>query len=62
MIALQDTDIHLRRRRPWQRAFTPQTLKSYEDQIGARAGQIIAALEREAHGPIALDQYMERFS
>ncbi len=48
LIGIQDVDDHLRRRRPWNRAFSASALKEYEETIAGRARMLVSALERKA--------------
>ncbi len=61
MIGIQDTDVHLLRRRAWARGFTPTALKAYEDRISRRVSQLVARLE-EQKGEILLNQWFNAFS
>ena len=47
MIGVQDVEEHLRRRRPWNRAFSASAVKAYEDAIARRAHQLVEALGRQ---------------
>ena len=47
LIGVQDVDEHLRRRRPWNRAFSAAAVKGYEETIAKRARQLVDALERQ---------------
>ena len=61
MIALQDTDLHLSRRRPWARAFTPSVIKEYSVLIEKRTRQLISRLE-EQQGVVRLDEWIDAFT
>ncbi|PIL29990.1 cytochrome P450 [Ganoderma sinense ZZ0214-1] len=61
MIGIQDTDVHLLRRRAWARGFTPTALKAYEDRIARRVSQLVARLE-EQKGEFLLNQWFNAFS
>ena len=61
LIALQDTETHLQRRRPWQRAFTPAAIKEYEAQLSKRTSQLVARLEAQ-RGEVRLDQWFDYFT
>ncbi len=50
IIGIQDPAEHLRRRRPWNRAFTVPALRGYEETIARRARQLVDALERHNGG------------
>ena len=62
MIVLQDTDMRLKRRRPWARAFVPTALKDYEERIAGHIRQLVkgltAAKLREQPG-IRLDKWFQ---
>nr|VWO97610.1 Exopolygalacturonase (ExoPG) (EC (Galacturan 1,4-alpha-galacturonidase) (Poly(1,4-alpha-D-galacturonide)galacturonohydrolase) [Ganoderma boninense] len=61
MIALQDTELHIQRRRAWNRGLSPAALKGYEDQIARRAGQLVAKIE-EHKGEVLLDHWFGYFT
>ena len=67
MVALQDTEEHLRRRRAWLRGFSPTALKEYEPLIARRAVQLRDRLlqvtnEAKDGRPVALDEWFNFFS
>ena len=61
MIALQDTNLHLQRRRPWLRAFTPGALKGYEELLSRRIRQLVGELEKQ-RGSVDLNEWFKCFS
>ncbi|KAI0746189.1 cytochrome P450 [Earliella scabrosa] len=61
LVALQDIDYHLQRRRPWARAFTPNALKDFEERIASHAKQLILRLEEEK-GVVKLNEWIEQFA
>ena len=54
MISLQNTTLHLQRRRPWLRAFTPSAVKGYEELVSARARLLVEGLEKQ-QGEVDMD-------
>ena len=61
MIGLQDTDIHLRRRRPWARAFTSTAVKDYSVLVAKRTRQLVSRLE-QLEGVVHLDKWIDYFT
>ena len=61
MTALQDTEEHVRRRRPWLRAMSPTALRDYHDLPGSRMGQMISCLENQK-GAIELNTWFDYFT
>ncbi|KAM5536736.1 hypothetical protein V8D89_009575 [Ganoderma adspersum] len=61
MIALQDTELHIQRRRAWNRGLSPAALKGYEDQIAKRASQLVNKIE-EHKGEVLLDHWFGYFT
>ena len=61
MIGLQDTDIHLRRRRPWARAFTSTAVKDYSVLVAKRTRQLVSRLEQQ-EGVVNLDKWVDYFT
>ena len=61
MIAIQDIDLHLHRRRPWARAFTSTAIKDYSILIEKRTRQLMSRLE-EQHGVVRLDKWIDAFT
>ena len=62
MIGIQDTDVHLLRRRAWARGFTPTALKAYEDRIARRVSQLVARLEEQKGAPVAMGGWFNFFT
>ena len=61
MISLQDTALHLQRRRPWLRAFTPTAVKGLEELVEVRVRQLVEELEKQ-RGTVDLDLWFKCFS
>ena len=61
MISLQNTTLHLQRRRPWLRAFTPSAVKGYEELVSARARLLVEELEKQ-QGEVDLDLWFTCFA
>ena len=61
LVALQDTEEHLQRRRSWIRGFSPGALKDYEHRIAYRVGLLRDGLAKE-EGVVLLDQWFNYFS
>ena len=62
MIALQDTNEHLRRRRPWTRAFHLSALEDYTEFLAERTEELITVLKTQQQHPVMLDQWLKCFS
>ena len=61
MIGLQDTNIHLRRRCPWARAFTSTAVKEYGVLVAKRTRQLVPRLEQQ-EGVVHLDKWIDYFT
>ena len=61
MIGLQDTEVHLQRRRPWARAFTSSAVKEYAVLVAKRTRQLVSRLEQQ-QGVIQLDKWLDYFT
>ena len=61
MIALQDTALHLQRRRPWARAFTSAAVRGYEELVSKRVKQLIGELEKQK-GRVDLNEWFKCFA
>ncbi len=61
MIGLVDVDEHLRRRRPWNRAFGSAAVKEYEPLIARRTRQLLDALSQQ-EGAVELGKWLNYFS
>ena len=63
LIGVQDVNEHLRRRRPWNRAFSAAAVKGYEETIARRARQLVDALERQQEeGEVVLGKWFNFFA
>ena len=58
MIALQDTEAHIGRRRPWLRAFAPSAVNEYRELLGRRTHQLVSRLEKQK-GVVRLDKWID---
>ncbi|KAI1791471.1 high nitrogen upregulated cytochrome P450 monooxygenase 2 [Ganoderma leucocontextum] len=61
MVAIQDTETHLRRRKTWNRAMGPAAIREYEHFIARRARQLVERLE-EHKGVINIGNWFNYFS
>lgn len=61
MIGIQDTDLHLRRRRAWNRGLGPNAIREYEEIVVARAKQLVKRLEQQ-EGEVILGDWINMFS
>ena len=61
MIALQDTEIHLQRRRPWIRGLSATAVKEYEGITAHRVRMLVDRL-REQKGMVRLEKWFDKFS
>ncbi|RDX41687.1 high nitrogen upregulated cytochrome P450 monooxygenase 2 [Lentinus brumalis] len=57
MVGIQDTDVHLRRRKNWQRGMGPAAIKEYEQFIARRARQLLSRLE-EQKGEVVIGNWI----
>ncbi|TBU38266.1 high nitrogen upregulated cytochrome P450 monooxygenase 2 [Dichomitus squalens] len=63
LIGVQNVDEHLRRRRPWNRAFSATAVKGYEETIARRGRQLVDALERQKGvGEVVLGKWFNFFA
>lgn len=53
---------HSKRRRIWDRAFTPRAIKSYEPMLQARVSQLVAVLASRAGQPMDLAEWFGHFA
>ncbi len=53
MVGIQDTRLHLARRRPWARGLALSALKEYDRLIGKRTKQLVHLLENR-HGTVVV--------
>ena len=51
VISLRNTAEHLRRRKPWNKAFNSANVKQYEPVMANRLGQLYDKLQKVAEGP-----------
>ncbi|THH23115.1 hypothetical protein EUX98_g8060 [Antrodiella citrinella] len=61
LIAQQDTAEHLRRRKPWNRAFNTAALKGYEPVVAERVSQFVHVLKSQT-GVVDLTQWINAYS
>ena len=61
LIGIQDPHEHLRRRRPWNRAFSAAAIKEYEALIASRATQLIQVLEKQT-GEVVIGRFFNYFT
>ncbi|RPD52781.1 cytochrome P450 [Lentinus tigrinus ALCF2SS1-7] len=61
MVAIQDTDVHLRRRKLWQRGMSPSAIKEYEHFIARRARQLLDRMG-EQKGEITIGNWFNYFT
>ncbi|KAH9940212.1 uncharacterized protein BXZ73DRAFT_43320, partial [Epithele typhae] len=62
MIAIQDTDEHVQRRRSWQRGLSQAALKDYEVMVSRRARMLVDRLGESKGAEVCLDEWFDRFS
>ncbi|TBU25227.1 high nitrogen upregulated cytochrome P450 monooxygenase 2 [Dichomitus squalens] len=62
MVGIQDTEEHLRRRRPWTRGLNSTALKEYEPLMAERVAELVASLITLQDKVILLDQQFAQFS
>lgn len=60
MIAQRDPVEHLRRRKPWNRAFNTASLKAYEPALASRVKQMVGILRNQI-GVTDLAQWINFF-
>lgn len=60
MLGMTDTAEHLKRRRPWARAFSGAALKEYEPMVASRALQLVQALQSQP-GEIDIGKWINYF-
>ncbi|KAH7913197.1 cytochrome P450 [Hygrophoropsis aurantiaca] len=61
LISVRDPVEHMRRRKPWNRAFSSAALKGYEEILSKRAQQFVTALEQQDL-PVNLAQWINHFT
>ncbi|TFK81541.1 cytochrome P450 [Polyporus arcularius HHB13444] len=62
MAGIQDTQLHMARRRPWARGLAPSALKEYEGLVGKRTQQLVRLLEKRGGAVVLLGQVFNYFS
>ena len=62
MVAIMDTDAHLRRRRNWTRGMGPAAIKGYEEFISRRARQLVQRLADQKGAPVLMGEWFNFFS
>ena len=62
LIGIQDIEEHLRRRRPWNRAFNPAVVKDYEPQLSSRVHELVSRLVDQDRKRVEVDQWIEFFA
>ena len=60
LVAIRDTDEHLRRRRAWTRGLGPAALKEFEHLIVRRARQLVDRLG-EQEGAVSMGKWVNYF-
>ncbi|KAM5537036.1 hypothetical protein V8D89_009365 [Ganoderma adspersum] len=61
MVAIQDTETHLQRRKNWNRGMGPAAVREYEHFIAKRARQLVERLE-EHKGTVVIGNWFNYFS
>ncbi|KAL1948749.1 hypothetical protein VTO73DRAFT_10555 [Trametes versicolor] len=61
MLGIMDTTEHLKRRRPWARAFSGPAIKEYEPMVASRALQLVQALQSQ-QGEVDIGKWINYFS
>ena len=54
MVGIQDTDVHLRRRKNWGRGMGPAAIKEYEYFMARRLRQLIERLSEHRAGEVVV--------
>lgn len=63
LISIRDTHEHMRRRKPWNRAFRVATMKGYAEILANRVHDFVSQLERQSGpGHINLSEWISRFT
>lgn len=60
MLGIMDTTEHLKRRRPWARAFSGPAIKEYEPMVASRALQLVQALQSQ-QGEVDIGKWINYF-
>lgn len=61
LISERDPVEHLRRRKPWNRAFSTTSLQAYEDILKERTSQFVGHLEKQTY-PLDMDQWISFYT
>ncbi len=61
MVGIQDTGLHLARRRPWARGLALSAIKGYEGMIGKRTNQLVHLLENRNGTAVVLGEMFDYF-
>ena len=63
LISIRDPAEHMRRRKPWGRAFSVCAMKGYEPILGTRVREFVSKLEtRSSTDPINFTEWISRFT
>ncbi|TFK87858.1 high nitrogen upregulated cytochrome P450 monooxygenase 2 [Polyporus arcularius HHB13444] len=62
MVGIQDTRLHLARRRPWARGLALSALKEYHRLVGKRTNQLVHLLENRHGTVVVLGEMFDYFS
>ena len=61
LVGIQDTEIHLRRRKNWSRGMSQGAIKEYEELIENRIRQLITRLEEQT-GTVDIGDWFSFFT
>ena len=61
MVGIQDTVVHLGRRRAWNRGLSPGAIKEYEVVLAGRVKQLVQQLGAQPRN-VTLDTWLSYFS
>ncbi|KAI5982762.1 cytochrome P450 [Pisolithus marmoratus] len=63
LISIRDPHEHMRRRKPWNRAFRIATMKGYEEILANRTHEFVSQLQRQSGpGHVNLTEWISRFT
>ena len=62
VVAVQDTNYHLQRRKSWTRGLAPIAIKDYEERIALHAKQLVLKLYQAGKLPVVLNECIDRFA
>jgi hypothetical protein len=62
LLSIIDPAEHGKRRRVWDRAFTPTAIKSYDPMLHARVGQFVSELEKRVGQPVDVGDWFGFFT